>query len=126
MTLGLVFAVVLARGSALKAFGMVFLGMLLGLVGTDVNTGNTRYTFGIGDLFDGIGFVIVAMGVFVMAEIISNLGNLERRDLASSKISSLWPTREDMRRSLAPVLRGTFLGSLLGRLQGGRAGLALV
>src|SRR6185503_2645581 len=107
-----------------KAFGMIFLGMLLGLVGTDVNTGNTRYTFGIGDLFDGIGFVIVAMGVFGMAEIISNLGNLERRDLASSKISSLWPTREDMRRSIAPVLRGTFLGSLLGVLPGGGAVLA--
>jgi len=124
MVLGLVLAIVMAAGSLLKAFGMVFLGMLLGLVGTDVNTGNTRYTFGIGDLFDGIGFVIVAMGVFGMAEIISNLGNLERRDLASSKISSLWPTREDMRRSLAPVLRGTFLGSLLGVLPGGGAVLA--
>ena len=73
MVLGLVFAIVLARGSVLKAFGMVFLGMLLGLVGTDVNTGNTRFTFGISDLFDGIGFVPLAMGVFGIAEIIANL-----------------------------------------------------
>src|SRR5262245_13921030 len=121
MVLGLVLAIVMASGSLLKAFGMIFLGMLLGLVGTDVNTGNTRFTFGIGDLFDGIGFVIVAMGVFGMAEIISNLASTERRDLVSSKVSNLWPTQEDMRRSFAPILRGTVLGSLLGVLPGGGA-----
>ena len=77
MVLGLVLAIVMASGSLLKAFGMIFLGMLLGLVGTDVNTGNTRFTFGIGDLFDGIGFVIVAMGMFGIAEIISNLANVD-------------------------------------------------
>ena len=107
MVLGLVFAIVLARGSVLKAFGMIFLGMLLGLVGTDVNTGNTRFTFGIGDLFDGIGFVPLAMGVFGIAEIIANLTNPERRDLVSSKVSGLMPTREDLKRSIAPILRGT-------------------
>jgi TctA family transporter len=85
MVLGLVFAVVLASGSLLKAFGLVFLGMLLGLVGTDVYTGNTRFTFGIDDLFDGIGFVPLAMGVFGIAEIIANLTSRERRDLASSR-----------------------------------------
>ena len=89
MALGLVFAIVLARGSVLKAFGMIFLGMLLGLVGTDVNTGNTRFTFDIGDLFDGIGFVPLAMGVFGIAEIIANLTNPERRDLVSSKVTGL-------------------------------------
>ena len=73
MALGLVFAVVLARGSVIKALGMIFLGMLLGLVGTDVNTGNTRYTFDISDLFDGIGFVPLVMGVFGIAEIMANL-----------------------------------------------------
>src|SRR5213592_3669242 len=73
MALGLVFAIVLARGSIIKALGMVFLGMLLGLVGTDVNTGNTRFTFGIPSLFDGVGFVPVAMGVFGVAEIVANL-----------------------------------------------------
>jgi putative tricarboxylic transport membrane protein len=124
MLLGLVFAVVLASGSLLKAFGMVFLGMLLGLVGTDVNTGNTRFTFGIDDLFDGIGFVPLAMGVFGIAEIIANLTNRERRDLASSRVSGLLPTRDDIRRSIAPVLRGTALGGLLGILPGGGAVLA--
>ena len=91
MALGLVFAVVLARGSVLKAFGMIFLGMLLGLVGTDVNTGNTRFTFDISDLFDGIGFVPLVMGVFGIAEIMANLTNTERRDLVSSKVSGLMP-----------------------------------
>jgi putative tricarboxylic transport membrane protein len=124
MALGLVFAVVLARGSVLKAVGMIFLGMLLGLVGTDVNTGNTRYTFGIDDLFDGLGFVPLAMGVFGIAEIISNLANQERRDLVSSKVTGLWPTREDLRRSIGPILRGTGLGAFLGILPGGGAVLA--
>ncbi|MGE0769172.1 MAG: tripartite tricarboxylate transporter permease, partial [Hyphomicrobiaceae bacterium] len=119
MALGLVLAVVMASGSIVKAGGMIFLGMLLGLIGTDVNTGNTRFTFGIGDLFDGIGFVIVAMGVFGIAEIIKNLGDTERRDLVSSKIAGLMPTREDFKRSWKPVLRGTFLGGALGILPGG-------
>jgi len=119
MVLGLVLAVVMASGSIVKAIGMVFLGMLLGLIGTDVNTGNTRFTFGISDLFDGIGFVIVAMGLFGMAEIIKNLGDNERRDLVSSKVSGLMPTREDFKRSWPPIVRGTFLGGLLGILPGG-------
>ena len=121
MVLGLVFSIVLARGSIVKAFGMVFLGMLLGLVGTDVNTGNLRFTFGISDLFDGLGFVPLAMGVFGIAEIIANMTNPERRDLVSSKVSNLWPSREDFRRSRGPILRGTALGSILGLLPGGGA-----
>jgi TctA family transporter len=124
MALGLIMAIVMASGSVLKAFGMIFLGMLLGLVGTDVNTGNTRFTFGISDLFDGIGFVIVAMGVFGMAEIVSNLGNKERRDLATSKLTHLYPTGDDMRRTAGPIVRGTLLGSLLGVLPGAAAVLS--
>jgi putative tricarboxylic transport membrane protein len=104
MLLGLTLAVVMASGSIVKAIGMIFLGMLLGLVGTDVNTGNTRFTFGISDLFDGVGFVIVAMGLFGIGEIIKNLGDPERRDL---------------RRSAMPIARGTVLGSFLGILPGG-------
>jgi len=124
MVLGLVLAIVMASGSLLKAVGMILLGMLLGLIGTDVNTGNTRFTFGISDLFDGIGFVIVAMGVFGMAEIVGNIGNTERRDLLSSKVSHLYPTRDDMKRSSGPILRGTLLGSLLGVLPGAAATLS--
>jgi TctA family transporter len=121
MTLGLVLAVVMASGSIVKAIGMIFLGMLLGLIGTDVNTGNTRFTFDIGDLFDGIGFVIVAMGLFGIGEVIKNLGDVERRDLVSSKISGLMPTWDDIKRSSMPVVRGTFLGGILGILPGGGA-----
>ena len=124
MILGLVCAIVMASGSVIKALGMIFLGMLLGLVGTDVNTGNLRYTFGISDLFDGIGFVPLAMGVFGIAEIMANLNNDERRDLVSSKIGSLMPSREDVRRSTWPIIRGTVLGSWLGILPGGGALLA--
>jgi TctA family transporter len=124
MVLGLVFAIVLARGSVIKALGMIFIGMLLGLVGTDVNTGNTRFTFGISSLFDGIGFVPLAMGVFGIAEIISNLTNTERRDLVSAKVSGLMPSRDDIRQSIGPVLRGTALGSFLGLLPGGGATLS--
>ena len=124
MVLGLVCAIVMASGSVIRALGMIFLGMLLGLVGTDVNTGNLRYTFGISDLFDGIGFVPLAMGVFGIAEIMANLTNTDRRDLISSKVSGLMPTAEDLKRSAAPILRGTFLGGLLGILPGGGAVLA--
>jgi len=124
MLLGLVFAIVLARGSIIKALGMIFLGMLLGLVGTDVNTGNTRFTFGISSLFDGVGFVPVAMGVFGLAEIIANLTSSERRDLVSSKVEGLMPTLADIKASIGPILRGTILGSFLGILPGGGAVLA--
>ncbi len=124
MVLGLVFAIVLARGSVVKALGMVFLGMLLGLVGTDVNTGNLRYTFGISDLFDGIGFVPLVMGLFGMAEIMANMTNAERRDLVTSKVTGLMPTWADLKASAMPVLRGTILGGFLGILPGGGAVLA--
>jgi putative tricarboxylic transport membrane protein len=124
MTLGLITAVVLAHGSVIKAIAMIFLGLLFGLVGTDVNTGNTRYTFGVDMLFDGIGFVPLAMGVFGIAEIIANLANVERRNLVSSKVSGLMPNRQDLREAAPAVLRGTLLGSMLGILPGGGATLS--
>src|SRR5262249_1919139 len=79
MVLGLVASVVLAQGSLLHAFGMVVLGLLLGLVGTDINSGVQRYSFGLPQLADGIGFVVVAMGMFGLAEIIRNLEHQEGR-----------------------------------------------
>jgi TctA family transporter len=103
---------------------MIFFGMLLGLVGTDVNTGNTRFTFGISSLFDGIGFVPLAMGVFGIAEIINNLTSTERRDLLTSKVEGLMPTRQDLKESTWPIIRGTLLGGFLGLLPGGGAVLA--
>ncbi len=119
MALGLVASIVLARGSLLKAFGMIVLGLLLGLIGTDVTSGAHRYTFGIRELLDGIGFVQVAMGMFGLGEILLNLEREAARARNVSKITSLMPTRQDWRRMIAPILRGTALGSALGVLPGG-------
>ena len=118
MVLGLLASLVLARGSLLHATGMVVLGLLLGLVGSDVNTGTQRFTFGIPQLADGIGFVVVAMGMFGIAEIIRNLENENDRSLLVSKITHLMPSKEDWKRMIAPILRGTAIGSVLGILPG--------
>src|SRR2546423_11587201 len=124
MVFGLVAATVLAHGSLIKAIAMVLLGLLLGLVGTDVNSGVLRFTFGIPELSDGIGFVIVAMGMFGTAEIISNLELKDKREIFTSKVTHLYPTKQDLKDSWAAVLRGTALGSMLGILPGGGALLA--
>ena len=124
MVLGLVASVVLASGSLLNAIGMVILGLLLGLVGTDVNSGLARYTFDMPELADGVNFVIVAMGMFGIGEIIRNLEHDESRSLMMKKVSGLMLTKEDFKRIAAPVLRGTFIGSALGILPGGGAMLA--
>src|SRR6476620_8107008 len=116
MVLGLVAAVVLAHGSLIKAIAMVILGLLLGLVGTDVNSGVLRFAFGISELADGIGFVTVAMGMFGICEIIANLEEKEAREAVSNSMRSLMPTKEGWKRMIAPVLRGTVLGSALGIL----------
>lgn len=124
MVLGLVASVVLASGSLLHALGMIVLGLLLGLIGTDVSSGTQRFNFGLLQLSDGIGFVVVAMGVFGLGEIIANLDNESSRSVMMKSVSGLMPTREDLRRIVAPVLRGTALGSVLGILPGGGAMLA--
>ncbi len=121
MVLGLVSAVVLAAGSLLKAFAMILLGILLGLVGTDVNSGMARFTFNITELTDGIGFVIVAMGVFGFTEVIVNLERKERREVLTKKVTNLWLTRDEFKTAAPAVLRGTMLGSFLGILPGGGA-----
>jgi TctA family transporter len=125
MILGLIGAVVLASGSLLKAIAMIVLGLLLGLVGTDVNSGVARYSFDIPELTDGIGFVAIAMGVFGYGEIIANLSRPDdEREVFTAKVSGLFPTKEDFKRMIPAVLRGTALGSALGILPGGGALLA--
>ncbi len=124
MVLGLVAAVVLAHGSLIKAICMVLLGLMLGLVGTDVNSGVLRFAFGVSELADGIGFVTVAMGMFGLAEIIANLEQKGNREVFTSKVGRLMPSKEDFKRIWKPILRGTFLGSALGILPGGGALLA--
>ncbi|MGQ0676269.1 MAG: tripartite tricarboxylate transporter permease [Rhodospirillales bacterium] len=124
MLLGLVASIVLASGSLLHALAMILVGLVLGLVGTDVNTGIARYTFGLPQLADGIGFIVVAMGVFGLGEIIANLENETTRTSVARRVTGLLPTREDWKRITGPIVRGTALGSLLGILPGGGALLA--
>jgi TctA family transporter len=124
MVVGLVSSIALAHGSIIKAMGMVVLGLLLGLVGTDIYTGTPRFTLGIREYADGLNFVAVAVGVFGIAEILRNLENEHERSALIRKVSGLMPTREDFRRMAAPIIRGTVIGSALGILPGGGAILA--
>src|SRR5215467_2787781 len=125
MLLGLIFAVVLAKGSVLKSVAMVVTGLLLSMVGSDLETGAGRMTFDIAELSDGIGFTNVAMGLFGFAEIIRNLEmSQESRDIVKGKIKGLMPTRQDLIDSSGAIARGTILGSLLGILPGGGAVVA--
>jgi len=124
MVLGLVAATVLAHGSLLKAIAMVVLGLLLGLVGTDVNSGVQRFTFGLPELSDGVGFVIVAMGMFGVAEIMTNLEHTGRREVFTKRVSNLLPSRRDLKDAWPAVARGTAVGSVLGILPGGGAMLS--
>jgi putative tricarboxylic transport membrane protein len=124
MVLGLIFAVVLARGSVLKAISMILLGLVLAMVGSDLETGAARMTFEIPELSDGIGFVAVAMGVFGFAEILRNLESPEHRELVQQKVTGLMPTRADLIAAAPAIGRGTLLGSMLGILPGGGAVIA--
>lgn len=122
MVLGLIGAVVLASGSLVKALAMIVLGLLLGLIGTDINSGVARFTFDIPELTDGVNFVVVAMGIFGYGEIISNLSQDEsKREVFTGKVTGIMPTAEDFKRMFPAVLRGTALGAALGILPGGGA-----
>jgi len=118
MLMGLVTAAVLAQGDMLKSLAMVVLGLLLGIVGSDVDSGVKRFCFGVFELADGIGFVIIAVGVFAVGEIISNLSEAEERKVFTSKMGSLYPTLRDLKQSIGPVIRGTALGAFFGVLPG--------
>jgi putative tricarboxylic transport membrane protein len=125
MVLGLVFAVVLAKGSVPKAIAMIMMGLLLSMVGSDIETGQSRMAFDIPELSDGIGFVVVAMGVFGFAEIMRNLeASQDSRDVVNAKLTGLMPTLADLKVSYPAILRGTALGSILGILPGGGAVIA--
>jgi putative tricarboxylic transport membrane protein len=121
MVLGLMFAVVLARGSILKAIVMIVLGILMSTVGTDLETGEERLTFGWNEISDGLEFTTIAMGIFGFAEILKNLENPESRSVVKAKIGNLLPNWAEMRQSAMPILRGTFIGGGLGILPGNGA-----
>ncbi|MEI7443894.1 MAG: tripartite tricarboxylate transporter permease [Burkholderiales bacterium] len=124
MVLGLIAAVVLAHGSVIKALAMVIFGLLLGMIGTDVNSGVARFSFDVPELSDGIEFVAVAMGMFGFAEIILNLEQKENREVFTNKVTNLFPRWDDFKKAFPAILRGTGLGSVLGILPGGGAVLA--
>ncbi len=121
MVMGLCFAVVLARGSILKAIAMILLGLLFSTIGTDLETGQERMTFGFAPLSDGLDFAVLAMGIFGFAEVIKNLENPETRDVVRQKVGRLLPNFAEMKQSAMPIVRGTFLGSALGILPGNGA-----
>ncbi len=121
MTMGLIGSAVLAQGPLLKAIAMIFLGLILGMVGTDVNTGVQRFTFGATGLADGLSIVGLAMGMFGFAEILVNLErgyDTSGRDLLTKKIDHLYPSAKDLKESIGAILRGTAVGSFLGLLPG--------
>jgi putative tricarboxylic transport membrane protein len=118
MLMGLITAAVLAHGDMLKSLAMVAMGLLLGSVGTDVDSGVKRFCFDIFELADGIGFVVIAVGVFAVGEIVGNLGEPEERQVFTSKVKGLFPTKEDLKKSIFPILRGTALGAFFGVLPG--------
>ena len=124
MILGLIGAVVLAHGSVLKAVAMIFTGLLIGMVGTDVNTGVARFTFDVPELMDRIDFVTISMGMFGFSEIIKNLEHKMDREILTGKMSGFFLSKADFKRAWPAVLRGTGLGSILGVLPGGGAVLA--
>ncbi|MDQ0346828.1 tripartite tricarboxylate transporter permease [Ancylobacter vacuolatus] len=124
MVLGLIASVVLASGSLLHAIGMILLGLILGVVGTDINSGIARFTFEVPQLADGIDFVVIAMGLFGIGEIVANLEDETSRSAIMPKVKNLFPTRDDLRRIIGPTLRGTAMGSVLGILPGGGAVLS--
>jgi putative tricarboxylic transport membrane protein len=124
MVMGLIASAVLTSGSLLKGIAMIFLGLIFGIVGMDVNSGMERLTFGATGLADGLSFVVVSMGLFGFAEILANLEHGEdaaTRDLLTKKIDHLYPTLQDMKASVGPILRGTALGAFLGTLPGAGA-----
>ncbi len=118
MLMGLVGSAVLAQGDAVKGLAMVALGLLLGVVGTDVNSGTVRYAFGVLELMDGIGFTVIAVGLFAVAEIVINLESNAPRQVFTDRVPRLMPSRADLRQASWPTVRGTAVGALFGILPG--------
>ena len=118
MLMGLIAAAVLAHGDMIKALAMVVVGLLLGIVGTDVNSGMARFSFDIAELTDGIGFTVVAVGFFAVAEIVKNLESPEQTEVFTKKIKNLMPTLKDLKDAFPAMVRGTAVGAFFGALPG--------
>ena len=118
MLMALVASAVMTQGDAVKGLAMVVVGLLIGVVGVDVNSGMARYSFGIPELVDGIGFTVVAVGLFAVAEIVTNLESREPREVYTGKLTGLMPTARDLRDAAWPTVRGTAMGACFGVLPG--------
>jgi putative tricarboxylic transport membrane protein len=118
MLMGLVAAAVLAEGDLVKSLAMVAMGLLLGLVGTDVSSGVRRFTFDFNELSDGVSFIVLAVGIFAIGEIVANLGDPEERQIFNDRVRNLMPTKQDLKASAKPIIRGTLIGSFFGVLPG--------
>jgi putative tricarboxylic transport membrane protein len=118
MLMGLVAAAVLAEGDLVKSLAMVAMGLLLGLVGTDVGSGARRFTFDFNELSDGVSFIVLAVGIFAIGEIVANLGDPEERQIFNDRVRNLMPTKQDLKASAKPIIRGTLIGSFFGVLPG--------
>jgi putative tricarboxylic transport membrane protein len=118
MLMALVASAVMTQGDAVKGLAMVVLGLLIGVVGVDINSGMARYSFGIPELVDGIGFTVIAVGLFAVAEIVVNLESREPREVYAGKVTGLMPTAGDLKDAAWPTVRGTAVGSFFGVLPG--------
>jgi putative tricarboxylic transport membrane protein len=125
MLLGLVGAATISQGSALRGLAMVALGLLIGTIGTDIHSGVQRYTMGLPQLYDGIGLVVLAMGLFGVSEIIASVRSQAHDRFAQKiRLRDMMPTREDTRRAAFPVMRGAGVGSVFGALPGAGPSIA--
>ena len=125
MLLGLLAASTVGQGSPIKGVAMMLIGLILGIVGTDVNSGALRFTFGIPELEDGFGLIPIAMGLFAIAEVVKNAGQASVSNVAQKfSMRDQLPTREDWRRSFGPMIRGSGLGAFFGALPGTSGGMA--
>lgn len=122
--LGVLLLVYLGSGSMIKSLMAAGVGFALSMIGQDIVTGEDRFTFGIVELKDGIGLVPLFMGLFGIAEVLSNLESPPRREIFATKIGSLWPTLKDWADSKGAIVRGTVIGFFLGILPGGSAVVA--
>lgn len=120
MLLGLVAASTISEGSAIKALAMVVLGIMFGCIGADIYTGTPRFSFGLLELTDQLSLIALAMGMFGVAEVIATVGKIEVGDVGKTNVSmsAMKPTRDEVRRSWFPMLRGSSLGAFFGTLPG--------
>lgn len=119
MTLGLIAGATMSRGSPLKGIAMTALGLLIGIVGTDTNTGTERFTFGFVQLSDRVELVALAMGIFGVADFIRGSGGVaEIAPPSTFRVSDMWPSAGELRRAIKPIIRGTLVGTLFGAMPG--------